>query len=134
MNTTETKIKLSLRAGLVPMEPGQVIEGGNIIILSNSWVISHPVVIADPMFTHEPTKQLDQIEIGVLMIGDMIIEANGVQDIIEYRQKPRVVIRSGGVMQFVIQEPSYLVGKTQTQLGWELSVSPVPTRTILRVN
>ena len=128
------KLTASLRTGLIDLTPGTVIPSGNVILLSNSWIISHPLIIAEDMFITQPTRSIMGVEIGILMVGDLIIEGNGMQDVLQYSQKPKVVIRQGGVIQFIIQEISYLKGKTNNELPWELAVSPVPTKTIVRIN
>lgn len=124
----------SLRTGLIDLTPGAVIPSGNVILLSNSWVISHPLVIAEEMFITHPTKTIMGVELGILMIGDLIIEGDKGQDILQYDQKPLVVVRHGGIVQLIIQEVQYLLGKTNNVLPWELEVAPIPTRTIVKIH
>ncbi|WOL31489.1 hypothetical protein [Microcoleus phage My-WqHQDG] len=74
------------------------------------------------------------VELGILMIGDLIIEGDKGQDILQYDQKPLVVVRHGGIVQLIIQEVQYLLGKTNNVLPWELEVAPIPTRTIVKIH
>lgn len=133
-NLENIKLTGSFRTGLIDLIPSAVIPSGNVILLHNSWVISHPLVIAEDMFITQPTRSIMGVEIGILMVGDLIIEGDGVQDILQYEQKPKVVVRHGGIVQFIIQEVQYLKGKTNNELPWELAVSPVPTRTIVKIH
>ncbi len=128
------KLTASLRTGLIDIAPGAVIPSGNVILLSNSWVVTHPLVIAEEMFITHPTRSIMGVEMGILMVGDLIVESDGMQDMLQYDQKPKVVVRHGGIVQFIIQEVQYLKGKTNNVLPWEMEVAPVPTRTIVKIH
>lgn len=128
----QANLKVNLKNGFLNLEPGEIVEAGNIQLLDNK-IISYPVVVGNPAFVEDIRYNSSNTQEGIMIISELIIELEDMQEVIEYREKPRILLHIGGVLQFIMQPTTYLLGKTQIPLEWEFSTRPVPLRTILRV-
>lgn len=130
MNNLSLKVNLK-NGGFLSLEPGEIVEAGNIILLEDNRVVSYPVVLGNPVFVDETYNNAQE---GILVISELIIEKDELQEIIQYgREKPQILLHVGEVVQFIVQPITYLAGKTKIDLEWEFSTSPMPLRTMLRV-
>ena len=128
----EPRLSITIGDQTIPIECQQALPAGKVIV--GGRVITHPLIIGEPAFIKQP-YHLESLEsIGIAYASVLYIDTPTNQEIISYGdQKPMVLISSDKFAQFIVQPLTYLKGRLQTPMLWELSTMEVTVKTTLRV-